>query len=396
MDNKYNKNTTQDGELYAQYSSGVQAFMKAGHWVFLALVGLIFAMLVYFFTLGGYFAVSPQEAVIVLRFGKYEKTYTSDWHWFLPDPVTSKVVVPTSPQTLQVTFNAGIPLEQLPPPGPNGELPGMQPSRDRYLLTADANIIHASWSARFQVSDPARFYQTLRVPVDPAGPDEVIVENGQELGRRGPRVMLGRMLESAVIITTAAWTVDDILYSRQTEYRDAVERCYRKMVADLDIGIVIEEVRINGKVMTPAVTQGFFDALTAVRSEQGTMIEKAAEYRDSTLARAKEESARIVAAAENYRTMTVADVKAESLYFESFLKEYTANPRTALMSRYNAVLGEVLSNIDQKFVLGAANGGKVWLKLSPEIPKPQSADNGGNASAQSAAPEANQTQAGGK
>ena len=371
MDNKYNKNTTQDGELYAQYSSGVQAFMKAGHWVFLALVGLIFAMLVYFFTLGGYFAVSPQEAVIVLRFGKYEKTYTSDWHWFLPDPVTSKVVVPTSPQTLQVTFNAGIPLEQLPPPGPNGELPGMQPSRDRYLLTADANIIHASWSARFQVSDPARFYQT-------------------------PRVMLGRMLESAVIITTAAWTVDDILYSRQTEYRDAVERCYRKMVADLDIGIVIEEVRINGKVMTPAVTQGFFDALTAVRSEQGTMIEKAAEYRDSTLARAKEESARIVAAAENYRTMTVADVKAESLYFESFLKEYTANPRTALMSRYNAVLGEVLSNIDQKFVLGAANGGKVWLKLSPEIPKPQSADNGGNASAQSAAPEANQTQAGGK
>ena len=39
------------------------------------------------------------------------------------------------------------------------------------------------------------------------------------------------------------------------------------------------------------------------------------------------------------------------------------------MSRYNAVLAEVLGGIDQKFVLGAGNGGKLWLKLSPEIPK---------------------------
>ena len=360
---------TQDNEQYNQYGGGVQAFMKAGHWVFLALVGLIFAMLVYFFTLGGYFAVSPQEAVIVLRFGKYENTYTSDWHWFLPDPVTAKVVIPTSPQTLQVSFNAGIQPDQLPPPGPNGELPGLQPSRDSYLLTADANIIHANWSARFQVSDPALFYQSLRVPTDPAGMDEVIVENGEELGRRGPRTLLGRMLESAVIITTAGWTVDEILYSKQTEYREAVERCYRKMVEDLNIGVVIEEVRINGKVMTPAVTQAFFDALTAARAEQGTMIDKAREYAVSVSAKASEESSRIIAGAENYRTMVVADVKAESLYFESFLKEYNENPRTALMSRYNAVLAEVLGGIDQKFVLGAGNGGKLWLKLGPEIPK---------------------------
>ncbi len=373
MDNEVRKNSNPDSELYNQYSGGVRAFMKAGHWVFLVLVALIFAMLVYFFTLGGYFAVSPQEAVIVLRFGKYENTYTSDWHWFLPDPVTSKVVVPTNPQTLQLTFNAGLDAKQLPPPGANGELPGLQAPRDRYLLTADANIIHASWSARFQVDDPALFYETLRVPANPSGPDEIIVDEGEELGRRGPRTLLTRMLESAIITTTAGWTVDEILYTKQTEYRVAVERLYRKMVDDLHIGIAVEEVRINGKVMTPAVTQAFFDALTAARAEQGTMIDKAREYGVSVRANASEESSRIIAAAENYRTMVVANVKAESLYFESFLKEYNENPRTALMSRYNAVLGEVLGGIDQKFVFGTGNGGKVWLKLSPEIPKP--ADN---------------------
>ena len=366
MDN--NKNPNPDAGLN-QYGSGMRSFMKAAHWAFLLLVALIFAMLVYFFTLGGYFAVSPQEAVIVLRFGKYEGTYTNDWHWFLPDPVTAKVVIPTNPQTLQVFFNSGVDVKELPPPGANGGLPGLQPARDRYLLTADANIIHASWSARFQVDNPELFYKTLRVPTDPAGPDEIIVEDGAEIGRRGPRTLLGRMLESAIITTTAGWTVDDILYTRQTEYRAAVEKLYRKMVADLNIGISVEEVRINGKVMTPAVTQAYFDALTAARAEQGTMIDKAHEYGVSTRAAASEERSRILAAAENYRTMTVANVKAESLYFESFLKEYNANPRTALMSRYNAVLAEVLSGIDQKFVVGGSTGGKVWLKLNQEVPK---------------------------
>ena len=87
--------------------------------------------------------------------------------------------------------------------------------------------------------------------------------------------------------------------------------------------------------------------------------------------------------------MVVADVKAESLYFESFLKEYTENPRTALMSRYNAVLAEVMAGIDQKFVLGAGNGGKLWLKLGPEIPKAEEAAKTADAPAQT-------TPAGGK
>ena len=88
--------------------------------------------------------------------------------------------------------------------------------------------------------------------------------------------------------------------------------------------------------------------------------------------------------------MVVADVKAESLYFESFLKEYNANPRTALMSRYNAVLAEVMANIDQKFILGAGNGGKLWLKLGPEIPKAE------ESAKSAAAPAAKAPAAGGK
>ena len=380
-DNK--NNITPDNEQYKQYGSGVQAFMKAGHWVFLALVGLIFAMLVYFFTLGGYFSVSPQEAVVVLRFGKYENTYTSDWHWFLPDPVTSKVVIPTNPQTLQVNFNSGVQPNELPPPGPNGELPGMQPGRDRYLLTADECIVHASWSARIQVSNPTLYYQSLRLSENPSGPDEVIVENGEEIGRRGPRTLLVRMLESAVIITTAQFSIDDILYKNQAKYREEVERCYKNMVAKLNIGVTVEEVRLNGKVMPPAVTQAFFDAMTATRTQQQTMLKKAAEDSVKTINEANNKAAQIKAEAQNYKTRIIAEVNADTTYFKNFLVEYRKNKDTALMARYNDVLADVLSRIDQKYVLGGAKGGKLWLKLSPEIPKSNAAS--GDSSAQDSA-----------
>ena len=373
-DNK--NNMTPDNEQYKQYGSGVQAFMKAGHWVFLGLVGLIFAMLVYFFTLGGYFSVSPQEAVVVLRFGKYENTYTSDWHWFLPDPVTSKVVIPTSPQTLQVNFNSGVQPNELPPPGPNGELPGLQPGRDRYLLTADECIVHASWSARVQVSNPTLYYQSLRLSENPAGPDDILKENGEEIGRRGPRTLLGRMLESAVIITTAHYTIDDILYKNQAKYREDVERCYKNMVAALNIGVTVEEVRLNGKVMPPVVTQGSFDALTATRALQQTMLKKAEEDKVKTVDEAHNQAAQIVADAKNYKTRITAEVKADTTYFKNFLEEYRKHKDTALMARYNEVLAEVLSRIDQKYIIGGGNNGKLWLKLGPEIPKSNSASTG--------------------
>ena len=43
------------------------------------------------------------------------------------------------------------------------------------------------------------------------------------------------------------------------------------------------------------------------------------------------------------------------------------------MSRYNEVLSEVMGGINQKFVFGSGKGGKLWLKLSPEIPKTRTA-----------------------
>ena len=90
----------QDFDRSGQYESGLKSLVRSLQWAFAFLLVVIVAMLIYFFTAGGYFSVEPQQAVIVLKFGKYEATYTTGGHWFLPYPVNRFVRVRVNQQQL--------------------------------------------------------------------------------------------------------------------------------------------------------------------------------------------------------------------------------------------------------------------------------------------------------
>ena len=160
-----------------QYDSGLKSLVKSLQWAFAFLLVVIIAMLLYFFTGGGYFAVEPQRAVIVLKFGQMlPETYTSGGHWFLPYPVHQFIRIQTNQQFMDVNFIAA----EMPGEGAPQSL---EPGRDSYLLTGDANIIHASWSIGYQVTNPARYYETLNTPPRP-------VENGRVMPDETVLVMI--------------------------------------------------------------------------------------------------------------------------------------------------------------------------------------------------------------
>ena len=55
-----------------QYDSGLKSLVKSLQWAFAFLLVVIIGLMVYFVTAGGYFSVEPQNAVIVMQFGKIE------------------------------------------------------------------------------------------------------------------------------------------------------------------------------------------------------------------------------------------------------------------------------------------------------------------------------------
>ncbi len=365
----------QDFDRSGQYESGLKSLVKSLQWAFFLLLAVIIAMLVYFFTGGGYFSVEPQRAVIVVHFGKVGETFTSGARWFLPYPVNRFIVIQTNQQFMDVNFMATPLGEGAPPPT------SLEPGRDNYLLTGDANIIHSAWTIGYQVSNPEKFYLTLSTPPQPVEngrvmPDVAVTDADGFTGARGPQTLVRNLFRQAVVQVTASYKVDEILGELQGQYSEKVRSLFARLLDEADCGIVVENVTLN-RVFPPAKTKAAFDEVAAATNTQDSLINKAREYEVQTQNDVLARQAEILAAAETYRKEVVSTVKAESSYFQSINKEYAVSPDTVLMALYTSTLSEVFKVQHEKFLLGTTGSGqkKVWIKLNPE-PKRQSAEDG--------------------
>ncbi|MBQ8755864.1 MAG: hypothetical protein IJZ19_12600, partial [Lentisphaeria bacterium] len=330
-------------------------------------------MLIYFFTGGGYFSVEPQRAVIVMKFGKIEQTFLTGGHWFLPYPVNQFIEIQTNPQTMTVDF--------MPTEVPAGqEQSSLEPGRDSYLFTGDANIVHSSWAFSYKVSNPEKYYTSAATPLKPVlngviVNDETETDGDGFTGTRGPQTLIRNLFRQAVIHITAGMKIEDMLREKQGFYKDEVMRHFVRLVNAADCGIEVVNVTLN-RVAPPAKTKAAFDEVAAASNTQSTLKNKALEYQVQIENDTQAQVAAILASAETYRKQVVSEVKSESIYFSSINKEYAANPKTVLMALYTSTLAEVMQNEEDKFILGSGSMGKgqkkLWIKLNPE-PKKQKA-----------------------
>lgn len=349
-----------------QYDAGLKSLMRMLRWAFGFLLVLIIGMTVYFFTFGGYFAVKPQEAVIVLRFGKFHGIYQDDWHWYFPYPVSEFIRIRTAPQTLSVNFLAD--EAELSGEGDQGR--PLAPGRDGYLLTADANILHTGWSFNYIVTDPRAYYETLLTPGNPLDPDTVEKDAEGYAGARGAQTALRNTFRQAVHTVTSARTVE-ILYSEQREYREEVEREFSRLIQELECGVTVGSVVLQ-QIMPPRKAKTAFDEVATASNVQEAKIAEAREYRIQVENEAQSRKTEIIAQAALYRRQVVSEVKAESEYFKSINVAYRESPDTVLMALYNDLLAEVLEYQDSKFILGTRTPGQskqIRLQINPE-PRP--------------------------
>lgn len=367
-------NQTPDTNAYdrsGRYESGLASLVKSLKWAFALLLVAIIGMLIYFFTWGGYFSVEPQQAVIVVRFGKVlEPCYTSGGHWFMPYPVHRFVRIQTNQQFFKVDFIA--------PSAREGEFaPALTPGLEDYLLTGDANIVHTSWTVGYRIANPVKYYTTLATPAKPvdAGkvtPDPTVTDADGFSGTRGPQTMLKNSFRSAVIRATGMFKVDELLASGQGRYSEQVQRIFTSLVEAADCGIVVENVTLN-RIYPPGPTRAAFEAVTAASTTQSTLRNQAEAYRveveNDTLAR----EAELLAAARTYSNQLGATIKAETKYFLSIYEEYkkSASPSTVLMALYTAALSDAMeqsSVTGDKFIFGGSSKkSQLRLLLSQEL-----------------------------
>ena len=349
-----------------RYDAGLKSLARSLQLAFLFLLLGIIGTLIYFFSGAGYFSVEPQQAVIVSRFGRIIGTYTSGGHWFLPYPVNQFIRVQTSQQLLNIDFAAAA-------AGESGD--SLEPGRDNYLLTGDANIVHSSWSITYRVANPEKYYTSLLTPQFPVSngevmPDDVFTDADGMLSTRGPVTYLRNEFKQAVISVTGESAVNSILYAGQAAFSEAVRRKFSEAVAAGNYGIVIENVALN-RIYPPARTKAAFDDVTAAGNTRSALRNEAEANRVEVENEARSTAAAIIADAETYKMRIRAKTEADKTYFLRILEHYRRSPATVPMALYTAMLNDIAGSMDgDKFLLNTKSERKqLWLKLNPELRK---------------------------
>ncbi|MDD3117651.1 MAG: SPFH domain-containing protein [Victivallales bacterium] len=351
----------QQDSSYGRYDLGLKSFVRSLRIAFMIMAALIIGMLVFFFAFGGFVIVSPQESVLLVRFGKVHAVWDKGWYWAFPRPVNEFIRIPKTPKTFFVSFLAQPERGSLNPGA------SLAPGRDRYLLTADANIIHTRWRVVYRVNNARTYYERVIAATSPFA-NELMqkLHPSDEAYYGGPIVLMQNMLRDIVIRTTAAHSVEQALYNNQP-YISQVQDSFVNAVADMDLGVVVDAVTID-TAQPPLKTKAAFDEVSIARQEREKMISEALSYRVEQENQALSEEVRIKAEAENYRTRVASEIKSEVFYFNKINEEYMRSPETVLVSLYNYTLADVLALTKEKFIIhkSARGNQEVRLKINPE------------------------------
>ena len=351
--------------------AGIEALTGSFRYVFILLTVFIFGTIVWYFTFWGYFTVNPQEAAIVLRFGKITNVYTEDWHWAFPYPVNRIVRIPRDRQVMMIKAFWPNPSVNVPT---GEEMAAMAqpivPGRDGSLITGDANIIHTQWEIVYEISNPEKYFKSCLCPDDPGSPDENMVNplNGKVAGTRGPQTMLKSIFEDEIIKATAVQKVEDPLYKEVTKYQDKVEKGISDALLTWDIGVILKSALLKDKTPPFSIVAAFHDVINAEQQSESIKL-KAKNYAVKAEQEALTESKNIIVDSEVYKSRVVSEIESESVYFKKILVEYRQNRQSVLIPLYTDTVVSLLEKIKDKYIIPESNKGEkqeLRIMLNPE------------------------------
>ncbi len=251
-------------------------------------------VLVVLYCLSGVFSVKPNEAAVVVRFGRIvteagqPKVYAQGWHWSWPFPIDRSEVFSIKERELDVKFMLAVSPEEQAKNKLDARFNPLAPERDDYLVTGDANILHASLRIKYRIENVVD-YVTNVYPMADSGASLESVERSPYLSY--PEYTLLRNLARGAVIETAAGSAAlDIRGSRQDAFLREVARAIDGKLADLaqrgrplgirvdkSGGVIAPKGGIAGleAIMPPRQVQDVFDKVLASQSEKQKKITQA-------------------------------------------------------------------------------------------------------------------------
>lgn len=315
-----------------------------------AIIRVLMVGLLLVFLGSGFFTVGPQEKAVILRFGRAvgegEKALLGPGaHWAFPYPIDEVVKIPAGVmQTVRssvgwyATTSALEASGKEPPPEPS-----LNPARDGYLLTGDANVIHVRGNLAYHIREPGLQYV---------------------FGFSDASNLVQNAFNSAMVYAASHYKVDDVLTRDFAGFRELIQRRMGELIEQQQLGIVVDQIDLQA--IPPRQLKEQFTAVAEAEARRGNELNKAREYESQTIntARANANARRAMAQAD--RTRLVQSVAAEADRFTHLLPQYRSNPDLFVRQYRSETVHRVWTNAQEKWILPP---GQHRIQLDRQLPK---------------------------
>ena len=368
--------------------------LRVSFWV----LKIVMVLLLGVYSFSGVFNVREQEVAVRLRFGKIvgdsgQQVLTPGGPYFaFPFPIEQIVRVSTSPEQVELDRefwyeidSSGVGLSAMQgKPGP------LDPRRDGSLLTGDANIVHARWTATYTVVDPVNFVtkvgdaSTARMVVSAAAQQGVVYASsrvGADELMKAQQLDSARRRTQSCLDTLGCGIQVTSLALKEAAFPLSVRPAVQLVLdAESEKTQSIEAAQQQWNTILGNTAGEAYPALLALvdRYEQANDTEDQAQawrlqdemdavfdrlmigYRDRVVAIGGEVAA-MLHEAKTYRTEIVAQMRGESQYFASLLPQYRQNPEILLNRLWQDARQQILTGDIETIYLPP---GQAYLELN--------------------------------
>ncbi len=327
-------------------NSASDALVRTLRLTFNSLRVLIVLLLIGFIFSGSFF-VRENEQAIILRFGKVISgpegalRKSGSWHWAWPAPIDKIIRIPVT-QNIEITSEKFWYSDEFANADETytGEENELVSGRDGYLLTGDINLLHLKTTAICRVTDPFKYHFFAN-----------------EADRES---LLQSLMNQIVVQNIASQKVDDALYRNVGNLETKLQKEFNQKVVNL--GLTVIDFKIEQKAPPRAVLSSFSNVLSS-ELEKDQTINEANAYAERLVTEASGKASKVLSTARVEKQRQLSELEADAKYFEAIYKEYRQHPKTTLLSLYNQVLGDSLTQAEELFVLPADEEGSSELRL---------------------------------
>ena len=288
-----------------------------GKFLLLIVLGIIAVILLF----SSWFTVKPEEAGIVLRFGKYVRKTNPGLHLKIPFGIEKVLKVPVERQMKQEfgfrTLKAGI----------RTRYSTKSYIHESLMLTGDLNAGDVEWIVQYRIKDPYKYLFRVR---------------DTELTFRA-------MNEAVMRQIIGDRTINEVLTVGRQEISDTATVELQKLCNQYETGIKVDQVVLQD-VNPPEQVKQSFNEVNEAQQERESLINRARSEYNKVIPKAKGEAAKVIEESKGYALERVNMAKGDAARFNAMFFQYTNAQEVTRQRIYLETMNKILSNVGRKVI----------------------------------------------